>query len=99
MYPHKTSVATVPETTPWVNTFNGLQAPGGVVSLPKTASSIFCAAPLFVANDFRAGGTPNSFVNGVPVKGARPFEGFKKVVDEELARAKGEKVPEGRGGR
>ncbi len=42
-------------------------------------------------------GTPNSFVNGVPVKGARPFEGFKKVVDEELARAKGEKVPEAAG--
>ena len=31
------------------------------------------------------------------VKGARPFEGFKKVVDEELARAKGEKVPEAAG--
>ena len=42
-------------------------------------------------------GTPTSFVNGVPVKGARPYEGFKKVVDEQLAIAKGEKVPEAAG--
>jgi protein-disulfide isomerase len=43
-------------------------------------------------------GTPNSFVNGVPVKGARPYEGFKRVVDAELAKARGEKVPEARAG-
>jgi protein-disulfide isomerase len=33
--------------------------------------------------------TPTSFVNGRYLLGAQPFEIFKKVVDEELAKAKG----------
>jgi protein-disulfide isomerase len=32
-------------------------------------------------------GTPNFFVNGRSVQGAQPFEEFKRVVDEEIARA------------
>jgi len=32
-------------------------------------------------------GTPNFFVNGRPIRGALPFEEFKKVVDEELKTA------------
>jgi predicted DsbA family dithiol-disulfide isomerase len=33
-------------------------------------------------------GTPGFFVNGIPIKGAQPFEVFQKTIDEELARAK-----------
>jgi predicted DsbA family dithiol-disulfide isomerase len=31
-------------------------------------------------------GTPGFFVNGRFVSGAKPYEEFKKIVDEELAR-------------
>src|SRR5690606_10269312 len=41
-----------------------------------------------LANDFQARGTPHFFVNGLRVKGAQPFEEFKKVIDEQLAKAK-----------
>ncbi len=33
-----------------------------------------------------ATGTPASFVNGRYLRGAQPFESFKKLVDEELAK-------------
>lgn len=31
-------------------------------------------------------GTPAFFVNGIPLSGARPFEQFKKLIDDELAK-------------
>jgi predicted DsbA family dithiol-disulfide isomerase len=33
-----------------------------------------------------ASGTPASFINGRYLSGAQPFEAFKKVIDEELAK-------------
>ena len=39
------------------------------------------------AEELKVQGTPHSFVNGRVVNGAQPFEKFKKVVDEELAKA------------
>jgi protein-disulfide isomerase len=39
------------------------------------------------AANFQANGTPHFFVNGVRVKGARPFADFKTVIDEQLAKA------------
>jgi protein-disulfide isomerase len=33
-------------------------------------------------------GTPAAFVNGVLVSGAQPYDAFKKVIDEQLAKAK-----------
>ena len=36
-----------------------------------------------------ASGTPASFINGRFLSGAQPYEAFKKLVDEELAKAKG----------
>lgn len=50
------------------------------------------AAP--IQADIKAGealgvnSTPTMYVNGRPVIGAQPFEQFKIVIDEELARAK-----------
>jgi protein-disulfide isomerase len=35
-----------------------------------------------------ADGTPASFINGRYLSGAQPYEAFKKLVDEELAKAK-----------
>lgn len=40
-----------------------------------------------LAKRFGARGTPHFFVNGIRVKGARPFADFKKVIDEELVKA------------
>ena len=40
------------------------------------------------AQKVQARGTPNSFINGRQVSGARPFADFKKIIDEELAKAK-----------
>ncbi len=36
----------------------------------------------------QASGTPNAFVNGRKLTGAKPFEDFKTVIDEEIAKAK-----------
>lgn len=41
-----------------------------------------------LAMDFQARGTPHFFVNGYRVKGAQPFDEFKKVIDEQLKKAK-----------
>ncbi len=41
-----------------------------------------------LAMDFQARGTPHFFVNGLRVKGAQPFPEFKKVIDEQLKKAK-----------
>jgi protein-disulfide isomerase len=52
----------------------------------ETASQI--AADQKLAQDLQARGTPNSFVNGRQVSGARPFADFKTIIDEEIKKAK-----------
>jgi protein-disulfide isomerase len=42
-----------------------------------------------LGSDLNARGTPHFFVNGYRVTGAQPFEKFKQVIDEQLAKAKG----------
>ncbi|MFZ5891189.1 MAG: DsbA family protein [Myxococcota bacterium] len=42
-----------------------------------------------LANDFQARGTPHFFINGVRLSGAQPFDKFKSMIDEQLAKAKG----------
>jgi protein-disulfide isomerase len=37
---------------------------------------------------FGARGTPNFFINGRNLRGAQPFDNFKKIIDEEIAKAK-----------
>jgi protein-disulfide isomerase len=39
------------------------------------------------ANKIGARGTPNFFVNGVPVRGALPFSAFKPIIDKEIKKA------------
>jgi protein-disulfide isomerase len=46
------------------------------------------AADQALAATFGARGTPNFFINGRNLRGAQPFDNFKKVIDEELAKAK-----------
>lgn len=40
-----------------------------------------------LATQLGARGTPSFFVNGRPMRGAQPFEGFKTIIDEEITRA------------
>ncbi|MFT3767229.1 MAG: thioredoxin domain-containing protein [Minicystis sp.] len=40
-----------------------------------------------LSDDLRAGGTPHFFINGRRLVGAQPFEKFKALIDEELAKA------------
>jgi len=40
-----------------------------------------------LGDDVQASGTPHFFVNGRRVVGAQPFEHFKAIIDEEIARA------------
>jgi predicted DsbA family dithiol-disulfide isomerase len=44
-------------------------------------------ADLRVARAAGISGTPTFFVNGQPLRGARPFEDFVSVIDDELAKA------------
>ncbi len=41
-----------------------------------------------LALDLQARGTPHFFINGIRLAGAQPFEKFKEVIDEQLAKAK-----------
>lgn len=41
-----------------------------------------------LARDLGASGTPSFFINGRSLRGAQPFDAFKTVIDEELAKAK-----------
>lgn len=41
------------------------------------------------AGEFAVRGTPHFFINGRRLSGAQPIESFKKLIDEELARARG----------
>ena len=41
-----------------------------------------------LADDFKAGGTPHFFINGRRLAGAQPVDAFKKLIDEELLRAR-----------
>jgi protein-disulfide isomerase len=43
-----------------------------------------------VAEQFGARGTPNFFVNGRQVTGARPYDAFKTIIDEEVKKAEAE---------
>ena len=55
---------------------------------PKLTAAI--KADEKVANTFAARGTPHFFVNGRRLVGAQPFPNFKKLIDEELKKAKAE---------
>ncbi|MEO5766783.1 MAG: thioredoxin domain-containing protein, partial [Polyangia bacterium] len=46
-------------------------------------------ADMALATQIGVQGTPNFFINGRPVRGALPFEEFKKVIDEEVKTADG----------
>jgi protein-disulfide isomerase len=69
-----------------------LMAPDRVLSREKILDSHAHKAAIdeMTAEALRAGagGTPASFINGRFLSGAQPYEAFKKLVDEELAKAK-----------
>jgi len=44
-------------------------------------------ADVAVGDDFKAAGTPHFFINGRRLVGAQPFEKFKPIIDEEIAKA------------
>ncbi|HVU06090.1 MAG TPA: thioredoxin domain-containing protein [Polyangiaceae bacterium] len=46
------------------------------------------AASVDLATDLNARGTPHFFINGRRLSGAQPFENFKKMIDEEVTKAK-----------
>ncbi len=46
-----------------------------------------------LANSLGARGTPAFFINGRYLSGAQPFEAFKALIDEELAKAKQSGIP------
>ena len=44
-------------------------------------------ADMAVGEDFAASGTPHFFINGRRLVGAKPFDKFKEIIDEEIAKA------------
>ncbi len=52
---------------------------------PKLAEQVDKDAK--TADDAGARGTPTFFINGRRIRGARPFEDFKRIIDEEIKKA------------
>jgi protein-disulfide isomerase len=65
----------------------GLDAAKFNACFQATAHKADIDADIAAGNDAGVNGTPAFFVNGRLLSGAQPFEAFKKVIDEELARA------------
>jgi protein-disulfide isomerase len=63
--------------------WKALQVP---LASPKVAARI--DESIDVANDFQARGTPHFFINGRRLSGAQPLDAFKKLIDEELVKAR-----------
>jgi protein-disulfide isomerase len=64
----------------------GLDMAGVRRALDSNAHQRQIDADQTLARQIGAGGTPNFFVNGRQITGAQPFEAFKTVIDEEIAR-------------
>jgi len=64
----------------------GLDLPKFRAALDSQAGKAAVDADLALGRDLGVAGTPNFFVNGRNVAGAQPFEEFKRVVDDEIAR-------------
>jgi len=56
-------------------------------SVEKQSGKARIEADIASANSIGAQGTPAFFINGRKIGGAQPFENFKKIIDEELAKA------------
>lgn len=65
----------------------GLDAGKVKSALAENKYAAEIAADNEMADDVEAGGTPHFFINGRRLTGAQPFEGFKKLIDEEMAKA------------
>jgi protein-disulfide isomerase len=66
----------------------GLEMSKFKADLSSNAYDKVIAADQSLASKFGARGTPNFFVNGRNLRGAQPFPSFKKVIDEEIKKAK-----------
>ncbi|MDF3071276.1 MAG: thiol:disulfide oxidoreductase [Polyangiaceae bacterium] len=66
----------------------GLAWPALIPALTNEKLKARISESMEQANDFQARGTPHFFINGRRFSGAQPLEAFKKVVDEELAKAR-----------
>ena len=65
----------------------GLDMPKFKAYLDASSGKARIDADMALGQKIGVQGTPNFFVNGRPIRGALPFEEFKKVIDEELKTA------------
>jgi protein-disulfide isomerase len=65
----------------------GLDLPRFQTAMATHAHRDAISADMALAEQIDAMGTPNSFVNGVPITGAQPLEAFVTLVDAEIANA------------
>ena len=66
----------------------GVDGPALEEGLEKKTWAAKIDRDIALASRIGASGTPMSYVNGVLISGAQPFERFKQVVDEEIEKAK-----------
>jgi protein-disulfide isomerase len=66
----------------------GLNAAKFKESLDSNKHKASIDADQKLARDLGASGTPSFFINGRSLRGAQPFDAFKTLIDEELAKAK-----------
>jgi protein-disulfide isomerase len=65
----------------------GLNWPAVKNAIEKKTHAASIAADVELADSLKASGTPHMFINGRRIVGAQPIESFKKLADEELAKA------------
>ncbi len=65
----------------------GLNWPAVKNAIENKTHAASIAADVEMADSLKASGTPHMFINGRRIVGAQPIESFKKLADEELAKA------------
>jgi protein-disulfide isomerase len=79
---------TRPNLEAWAQQVGGINMAQFRAALDNNEHAASIEADQNLARSLGASGTPSFFINGRNLRGAQPFEAFKAVIDQELAKAR-----------